>query len=349
MKAFVLHNIGELKYESVEIPICPEGWVLVRVMAAGICSSDLPRIFTKGTYHFPTIPGHEFSGVVEKTGSIMDKSWLGQRVGVFPLIPCRHCRQCEKGRYEMCEHYDYLGSRRDGGFAELVAVPTWNLIRLPDHISFSVGAMLEPLCVGLHAVRQAKDAIHGKVMVVGTGAVGLAVAYWANHLGAEEVTVLGRGEKKRTIVEKCGNIRYLSDFREGERWNADVVFEAVGTVDALCSALDLISPGGSVVLVGNPKGDMRLEQEVYWKILRKQLRLYGSWNSSYHGSSPSDWTDAICAVSTGAIHVDQMITHYYHQEDMFAALYMMREHKEPYCKVMTLWNGCEEESQCLKV
>ena len=94
MKAFVLHNIGELKYESVEVPICPEGWVLVRVMAAGICSSDLPRIFTKGTYHFPTIPGHEFSGIVEKTGSVMDRDWIGKRVGVFPLIPCHHCRQC---------------------------------------------------------------------------------------------------------------------------------------------------------------------------------------------------------------------------------------------------------------
>ena len=350
MKAYVLHNIGELKYESVENPLCPEGWALVRVMAAGICSSDLPRIFTKGTYHFPTIPGHEFSGIVEKTGSITDRNLIGQRVGVFPLIPCRHCSQCEREQYELCEHYDYLGSRRDGGFAELVAVPIWNLVQLPDNISFSAGAMLEPLCVGLHAVRRVKDAIHGKVMVVGTGAIGLAVARWAHHLGAEEVIVLGRGEKKRAIVERLEGVCYLAHSCEGEQWDADVVFEAVGTVDALTSALHLAAPGGSIVLVGNPQGDMRLVQETYWKILRKQLRLYGSWNSSYHGFASSDWADVIRAVSAGTIHVDQMITHYYHQEDIFTALNMMKEHKEPYCKVMTLWNGCdEEESQCPKV
>lgn len=348
MKAYVLHNIGELKYESVETPLCPDGWVLVRVMAAGICSSDLPRIFTKGTYHFPIIPGHEFSGIVEKTGSIMDRGWIGKRVGVFPLIPCRQCRQCKMKQYEMCEHYDYLGSRRNGGFAELVAVPTWNLVQLPDNISFSAGAMLEPLCVSLHAVRRIKTAIHGKVMVVGTGAVGLATACWAHHLGAEEVVVLGRGENKKSIVEKLEGVRYLAHFRAEEQWDADVVFEAVGTVEALTSALYLAAPGGSIVLMGNPYGNMQLPQEVYWKILRKQLLLYGTWNSSFHGYAPSDWTDAIYAVSVGSIHVNHIITHFFHQEDMFTALKMMEEHKKPYCKVMTLWNGYNESLEAIR-
>ena len=86
MKAYVLHAVGDLRYEDAPTPECPEGWALVRVKAAGICSSDVPRIFTKGTYHFPTIPGHELSGVVESVGSPADAGLCGRPVGVFPLI-----------------------------------------------------------------------------------------------------------------------------------------------------------------------------------------------------------------------------------------------------------------------
>lgn len=104
--------------------------------AAGICSSDIARVFTKGTYHFPTIPGHEFAGIVDSVSSEEDKGLVGKHVGIFPLIPCRECPQCKDKHYEMCAHYDYVGSRRDGGFAEYVAVPVWNLIPLSDAISF---------------------------------------------------------------------------------------------------------------------------------------------------------------------------------------------------------------------
>ena len=121
MKAYVLHEVNELRYEDVPMPECPKGWVIVQVKAAGICSSDIARVFTKGTYHFPTIPGHEFSGVVYSVVDEELKSWVGKRVGVFPLIPCRECPQCKQKQYEMCANYDYVGSRRDGAFAEYVA------------------------------------------------------------------------------------------------------------------------------------------------------------------------------------------------------------------------------------
>ena len=116
MKAYVLHGIGDLRHEDCALPEIRPGWALVKVTAAGICSSDIPRIFEKGTYHFPTIPGHEFSGRVEKTADESDKEWVNKRVGIFPLIPCKKCASCEKGQYETCSNYDYIGSRRDGGF-----------------------------------------------------------------------------------------------------------------------------------------------------------------------------------------------------------------------------------------
>ena len=146
MRAYELHGVNDLRREDIEKPEIPSGWVLVQVKASGICSSDIPRIFTNGTYHFPTIPGHEFSGVVAAYGEGVPEERVGKRVGIFPLIPCRTCPQCRQKKYEMCEHYDYLGSRRDGGFAEYVAVPDWNLMELPENVSFREAAMLEPSC-----------------------------------------------------------------------------------------------------------------------------------------------------------------------------------------------------------
>ena len=96
MKAYVLHKVSDLRYENVPMPECPKGWAVVQVKAAGICSSDIARVFIKGTYHFPTIPGHEFSGIVYSVADEEHQSWVGKRVGIFPLIPCRECPQCKQ-------------------------------------------------------------------------------------------------------------------------------------------------------------------------------------------------------------------------------------------------------------
>ena len=169
MRAYELHGVNDLRREDIEKPEIPSGWVLVQVKASGICSSDIPRIFTNGTYHFPTIPGHEFSGVVAAYGEGVPEERVGKRVGIFPLIPCRTCPQCRQKKYEMCEHYDYLGSRRDGGFAEYVAVPDWNLMELPENVSFREAAMLEPLSVALHAVKRSGVKPGDTAAVIGTG------------------------------------------------------------------------------------------------------------------------------------------------------------------------------------
>ena len=95
MKAQVLHDIGDIRYEEVPLPELKEGWALVKVMAAGICGSDIPRIYRTGAHVHPLIPGHEFSGQVIKTFS-GESVWDGKREGVFPLIPCGECDCCRK-------------------------------------------------------------------------------------------------------------------------------------------------------------------------------------------------------------------------------------------------------------
>lgn len=330
MKAYVLHGIGDLRYEDCPLPEIRPGWALVRVLAAGICSSDIPRIFEKGTYHFPMIPGHEFSGQVEKVADESGGQWVGKRVGVFPLIPCKECPSCEKGQYETCSHYDYIGSRRDGGFAEYVAVPVWNLIGLPETVSDVQGALLEPAAVALHAVKRVKIFPGASVCVVGTGAIGLLAGQWAKILGAGRVAVKGRSKSKRQIVQRCG-LEYQTEFRAGEEY--DCVIEAVGSVRALEESLLLTASGGRLLLLGNPDGPRGLSQNLYWRILRKQLTLIGTWNSSY-GSSDSDWADTVEAMRTGALKTDAVVSHVLKKEDLREGLEIMKVKLENYVKII---------------
>lgn len=337
MKAYVLHGVNKLQYDEVEKPACPKDWAIVKVKAAGICSSDIARVFTKGTYHFPTIPGHEFAGIVESVGSDTDIKLIGKHVGVFPLIPCRNCEQCKAKHYEMCAHYDYIGSRRDGGFAEYVAVPVWNLILLPEDLSFKSAAMLEPLSVALHAIKIANIKGGQSVGVIGTGMIGISAAQWAKGMGASEVVIIGRNEEKRKLVESTG-LNYINQKEYGSSFSYDVVIEAVGTPSSVDLSINSTTPGGTLVLMGNPSNDIVLSQNTYWRILRKQLTLKGTWNSFYDNQSPSDWTEVVEALGKHKIKVEHLISHCFKQEHLQDGLKLMVEHKEPYCKVMTTWN-----------
>lgn len=337
MKAYVLHGVNNLQYNDIPTPECPKGWAIVKVKAAGICSSDIARVFTKGTYHFPTIPGHEFAGIVESVGSDEDKGLIGKHVGVFPLIPCRECEQCKEKHYEMCAHYDYVGSRRDGGFAEYVAVPVWNLIPISTNISFKSAAMLEPLSVALHATKIAGVRQGQSVGVIGTGMIGICAAQWAKCFGASEVAVIGRNEGKRKLVEQA-ELEYQVMTEADSSVQYDVVIEAVGSPSSVDLAINSVKPGGTLVLMGNPSGDVCLAQNTYWRILRKQLDLKGTWNSFYDGKNASDWTEVVAALENHTIKVEHLISHCFSQDQLKDGLDMMFKHKEPYCKVMTVWN-----------
>lgn len=335
MKAYVLHGVGDLRYEDRPLPEIVPGWVLVRVLAAGICSSDIPRIFEKGTYHFPTIPGHEFCGVVERAADPEGERWLGKRVGVYPLIPCKRCASCAKGEYETCENYDYIGSRRDGAFAEYVAVPVWNLIELPDAVSDTAGALLEPAAVALHGVRRLGNLSGKKVCVVGAGAIGLLAGQWAKLLGAADVAVKGRSEAKRALAERCG-LRYTVEPEQ----TFDCVFEAVGSPQAIGESIALTSPGGRLVLMGNPSGEITLGQDVYWRVLRKQITLTGSWNSSF-GMDGNNWQDTVQAIADDRIDVTGTVSHIVAASTLANGLKIMRDQTETYCKVIMRKDGLQ--------
>ena len=335
MKAYNLHGINDLRYEDVEIPELNPEWALVKVKASGICSSDIPRIFTKGTYHFPTIPGHEFSGIVEQVNS-SKRELIGKKVSAFPLIPCMKCTQCKLGHYEMCDCYDYIGSRRDGGFAEYVAVPIWNLVFLDDNVTFEDAAMMEPLSVAVHAVKKLEVKFGDTVAIVGTGMIAFACAHIALMNGASKVSLLGRTNDKKKLIYNIDNLEFLTIDSVEKKF--DKVIEAVGSNDAIDKAIGICNSGGIIVMIGNPDGDILLKQDVYWRILRKQLIVKGTWNSSYNGLGKSDWTEAQKLIASEGNMINKLITHRFKSDSLAVGLDLMKNKKEIYCKVMMLWN-----------
>lgn len=342
MKAYVLDGVNELHLKEVPMPELKSGQVLVEVKAAGICGSDIPRIFQTGTYHFPTIPGHEFSGKVVATGY---SSWVGKRVGIFPLIPCRECEPCRKKRYEMCRHYSYLGSRTDGGFAEYVAVPEENLIELPDTVSYEQAAMMEPMAVAVHAMRSIAPTPQEGVAVCGLGTIGMLLVMLLREAGIENLYVIGNKEFQRDKICELGisesafcdcrrenPCEWLMKHTDGN--GVDVFFECVGKNETITQGICSAAPGGRVQLVGNPASDMCLAKDVYWKILRNQLTVKGSWNSSFTHSLDDDWHYVLDRLSEGKIHPEYYITKNLPFGELGQGLKIMRDKTEEYLKIM---------------
>ncbi len=343
MKAYVLHDIGDFRLEEAEKPVPGPGEVLLEVRAAGICGSDIPRIYKTGTYSYPLIPGHEFSGVVAELGEGTDPAWLGRRTGLFPLIPCGRCKPCLHKQYEMCRSYGYIGSRTDGGFAQYVTAPQWNLAALPDNVSYEQGAMLEPMAVAVHAMRRANPKQGERIVICGLGTIGLFLLMFLRERGLENIYAVGNKDIQREKVLGLGlSADHWFDTRSGsvEAWlseeghEADLFFDCVGTNEVLAQGIRHTACGGRVVTVGNPASDMTLDRQTYWKILRNQLTVIGTWNSSYTGEEEDDWHYVMSRLAAGTIRPERMVTHRLDFAHLIQGFELMRDKREEYVKVM---------------
>lgn len=351
MKAWSLEAINDFNFIEIDKPTAKENEVIVKVRAVGICGSDIPRIYRSGTYSYPLVPGHEFSGEVVSVGSEVAKSWLNKRVGVFPLIPCGKCEPCRKKLYEMCRSYSYIGSRQAGAMAEYVAVPVDNLIELPENVSFEAAAMLEPMAVSVHAIRRVlderKDNSSLTVAVCGLGTIGLMITMFLQVMGVKNIFVIGNKDFQHATIMKLGlTEEQICDMRKESvsKWllekteghGVDVFFECVGKNETVAQAVDLTAPAGHVMLVGNPYSDIALEKKVYWKILRNQLTVTGSWNSGFLHEDDDDWHYVVDCLKNNKISPAEFITHRFPLAELYKGCELMRDKSEDYIKVMAV-------------
>ncbi len=324
VKSANLHGINDLRYEDTPLPIRGDDEVLLRVKCCGICGSDISRVYTKGTYHFPTIIGHEFSGEI---ADAQDKNMISKRAVVFPLIPCFKCSSCKEKNYATCSNYDYYGSRRDGGMTEYIAVKEWNIVPMPDGLSFDEGAMCEPVSVARHATLKLDITPGDCVMISGAGPIGLVAGQWAKAFGAAKVIYTDIDKRKLDFAKQLGFNEYTEDT------SADCFIEGTGYSDALEKCLRAANPRARGVLMGNPAGEITMLQDTYWYILRKELQISGTWNSSYNDVQ-NDWKESLKAMANGTIDVKKLITHRFPLSECNTAFEMMKNRKEFYNKVM---------------
>ena len=289
---------GIVQALPTEKPQRKAGEALVRIKACGICGSDVPRVFADKSYFYPIVLGHEFSGLVEESDN---QALIGKKVCIFPILPCMECEFCKQEQYANCKNYDYYGSRRDGGMQDWLCVKEENLILLPDGVSYEAGAMAEPTAVCLHAVKKAKIESGESVLVYGAGTIGVLCGMWAKSFGASNVYFVDIDEQKIKMAEALGFERY-----EGQE--VDVAIEASGASVCLSGCFSNVRAFGRVVIVGNPGGDMQIAKAEYSHILRKQLTIFGSWNSDF-STKNNDWADSLQAIGEGKIAPECLITH----------------------------------------
>jgi L-iditol 2-dehydrogenase len=301
MKALVLKENAKLEYSDVPMPEKPgEGFYLIRVAAGGICGSDIHRGFENGAYHYPLIMGHEFSGIVEEAPK-GGKFSVGGRVVVFPLLWCGKCAACQTGDYAQCSSYGYFGSRQDGGFAEFVWVPEPNLFPVPEQVDILYAAMTEPCAVALHGVR--KFCLKGgeTAVVYGGGPIGNMVAQWLRVLGCGMVIVVEMDERKLETADGMGfstlnpkerePVGAMMDLTGGS--GAVIAVDACGLPLTYLQALQSVGEFGEVLLLGNPSGDLLIPRADVSSILRREIRIHGTWNSKPVPRGRDDWTTVL--------------------------------------------------------
>ncbi|QBH98736.1 galactitol-1-phosphate 5-dehydrogenase [Limnobaculum zhutongyuii] len=340
MKAAVLHAPADLRVQDVPVPGCKEDEVLIQVKAAGICGSDLDRVMVTGTYRFPTIPGHEFSGVIAAIGRNVTKFSPGDRVAVAPILPCFSCDFCQQGHYGQCNNYNYLGSRTDGGFAEYVAAPERNLVRLSDNISYEHGAMVEPAAVTLHGVMRAGIKAGDSVAVLGCGALGLFAIQFARILGATRIIVTDIAEDKLALAQQVGATQVINSKTDDAvkailaSGAVDITIETAGVAATQVQALEVTQKHGKVLYLGTAHADVTIPPHVFEHIIRNELTLLGAWNSFSAPFPGREWFAIIDYIQNGSLVMQPLITHTIKLEDLPIFVKDMKKRVVSYNKVI---------------
>ena len=255
MKAVVAREPGRLAVETVPDPTPGPGQLVLRVSACGICGTDT-RMHQMGLIPPGTILGHEFCGEVAES---RHGHKAGDRVCALPSISCGECGRCRSGLGAYCSSRKTIGfGASNGAFAEYVAVAAHETVRLPEGVDSTLGALVEPLAVGLHAVNVGRIRRGETCLVIGAGPVGLATALWARHFGAGMVIVSEIAPARRALAERMGATTSLdpraagldSRLAELAPEGPDVVFEAVGEPGVIREAIGRARFRGRVVVAG---------------------------------------------------------------------------------------------------
>ena len=305
MRAAVFKGAGrKLAIETRDDPTPGKGEVVLKVERCGICGTDLHM--TAGhdvAYPAGTIPGHEVSGEVVAVGPEVERLKVGDRVAAMPVIGCGVCASCRAGTPRWCKDVRFTAA----GYAEYSLAGQWESIKLPSGLSYEDGALVEPLAVGLHGVLIARCKHDARIVVLGTGAIGLAVTHWAHRLGMRNIVVVGTSHRREALAHDLGATSFVvaaedpvGTVKRALGGSPDCVFECVGTSGMIDRAARLVRPRGTVVVLGAcTSADTITPIQALMKEIRVQFSL------TY---TRSDYETVVEALDSGAVAPRRMIT-----------------------------------------
>jgi 2-desacetyl-2-hydroxyethyl bacteriochlorophyllide A dehydrogenase len=308
MKAAILHGPRDLRVEPRRDPELEPGEVLVRMTAAGLCGTDYEIWSGARPVAYPRIMGHELVGRVEATASDVTRVAPGDPVVVEPNYSCGHCALCREGNRNLCLSRTTIGINADGGFAELVRVPARCCWRAPTSAGSDALLLAEPLAVVVRAVGRGEPKPGETAAIVGAGTLGLLALQVLRARGAR-VMVTSRSRRRFALAGELGADAThavvdgpLADAarRFSGREGVDLVVETAGTAEAVTHALELVRPGGRVVLTGLPHEPTSVS---FFSVVRREVTLAGSM--IYQDEFP----EALRLVDRGTVRTTPLITH----------------------------------------
>ncbi len=270
MKAMLLTGIDQMQMCEVADPVIKNDTdVLIRMAKVGVCGSDV-HYYVSGkigsrVVQYPFAVGHEGSGVVEKIGPAVTNVKPGNRVAIDPAISCRDCDQCKAGRGHTCRKLKFLGcpGQIEGCLSEYIVMPQECCFKIKDSMTFEQAVISEPLAIGVYAVKQSIPMQGVKVGILGAGPIGLSVLLPARAQGADKIYVTDKIDDRVEVAKKVGadwagnpdKQNIVDDITNLKPSGLDVVFECCGQQEALDEAIELLRPGGKLMLIGIPAVD----------------------------------------------------------------------------------------------
>ncbi len=341
MKAAFLTGLRRIEIRDTPEPrLANPRDVLLRVGAVGICGSDTHyyrcgRIGSQ-VVEFPWIVGHECAGTVVEIGAAVKELKPGQRVAVDPLVSCRDCDQCRSGRFNTCRKQHFLGcpGQLPGALAESLVMPADCCTPIPDSMTLVQAAVTEPFSIGLYAQQVARLQPGAKLAILGCGPIGLCVLLACRAAGAYTIYATDLIDERLDVARHCGanwignpkRRDVVAAIRDLEPLGVDYVFECAGQQETLDQAVELLKPGGTLLIAGIPEAD-RVSFRIHL-LRRKELRIENVRRQN------QCMAPAVELVARGAVNLDQLVTHHFQLAEAAAAFELVADYRDGVVKAI---------------
>lgn len=341
MKSFKLTALREMALLDAPDPVIKEPTdVLLKMGAMGVCGSDI-HFYSTGrigslTVEYPFAVGHECAGTVVEVGSEVSRVAVGDRVAIEPAVTCGKCDQCLSGRENTCRNNRFLGcpGQAEGSLSEYMVMPAENCFKIDDYLGMGEATVSEPLAIGIYTVQQAALARGAKIGILGMGPIGRTVLLPSQVEGCAAAYCTDKIDERCAAAERAGATwagnplqeDVVAAVLEREPLGLDIVFECCGQQEALDHAVEMLRPGGTLMLVGIPEVDLVSFQSD--RMRRKELTIKNIRRQ--RGCVQA----ALDLIGQRPADIDQLITHRFGFTEADAAFDLVANYRDGVVKAM---------------